>query len=102
MYLEQLPIFKELTPYSGQIDRKNRWIKLAELVLWNEMDMIYRRYFDEGKQSIIKSSRLILGLMLGQMLFRIGVSITIRFLNYKTPAEFAQNFKPTPMGVDYL
>ena len=32
------------------------------------MDMIYRRYFDKGKQSIIKSSRLILGLMLGQML----------------------------------
>ena len=38
------------------------------MVPWEEMDMIYRRYFDEGKQSVIKSSRLILGLMLGQML----------------------------------
>ena len=68
MYTEQLPIFKELTPYSGQIDTNNRWIKLAELIPWCEMDKIYRRYFDKSKQRVIKSSRLILGLMLGQML----------------------------------
>jgi hypothetical protein len=68
MYLTQLPIFKELSPYSGQIDQNNRWIKLAELVPWGSMDMIYRKYFDEGKQSVIKNSRLVLGLMLGQML----------------------------------
>ena len=72
MYLNQLPIFKELTPYSGQIDTHNRWIKLAELVPWDQMDVIYRGYFDNGKQSVIKTSRLILGLMLGQMLLELG------------------------------
>lgn len=72
MYLTQLPIFKELNPYSGQIDQNNRWIKLAELVPWDQMDVIYRGYFDEGKQSVIKTSRLILGLMLGQMLLELG------------------------------
>ena len=72
MYLTQLPIFKELNPYSGQIDQNNRWIKLAELVPWDEMDVLYRRYFDNGKQSVIKTSRLILGLMLGQMLLELG------------------------------
>ncbi|NBT42349.1 MAG: IS5 family transposase [Alphaproteobacteria bacterium] len=72
MHLKQLPIFKDLTPYSGQIDRDNRWIKLAELVPWDAMDKLYRRHFDEGKQSVIKSSRLILGLMLGQMLLKLG------------------------------
>ena len=72
MYLEQIPIFKELSPYAGQIDKNNRWIKLAELVPWYEMDVIYRKYFDEGKQSVIKKSRLILGLLLGQMIVELG------------------------------
>jgi transposase, IS5 family len=72
MYLEQLPIFKELSPYAGQIDKNNRWIQLAELVPWYEMDVIYRKYFDEGKQRVIKKSRLILGLLLGQMIVELG------------------------------
>lgn len=72
MYLTQLPIFKELSPYSGQIDRDNRWIKLSGLVPWEEMDTIYRRYFEDSKHTIIKCSRLILGLMLGQMLLELG------------------------------
>ncbi|MEE3193102.1 MAG: IS5 family transposase [Candidatus Poribacteria bacterium] len=72
MYLKQLQIFKELTPYSGQIDTNNRWIKLAELVPWDEMDGIYRKHFDEGKQSVIKDCRLILGLILGQMLLELS------------------------------
>lgn len=72
MYLNQLPIFKELTPYSGQIDIGNRWIKLSKLVPWDEMDVIYRRYFDDNKQSVIKNCRLILGLLLGQMLLELG------------------------------
>ena len=72
MYPEQLAIFKDLLPYSGEIDRNNRWIKLSELVPWAEMDRIYRKYFDEKKQAVIKSSRLILGLLLGQMLLKMG------------------------------
>ena len=72
MHLEQLPIFKDLNPYSGKIDRHNRWIKLSRLVPWDKMDMIYKKYFDEGKQSVIKNCRLILGLLLGQMLLELG------------------------------
>ena len=72
MYTEQLPIFKDLAPYSGQIDQNNRWIKLAELVPWTEMDRLYRKCFDERKQFVIKGSRLILGLFLGQMLLQLS------------------------------
>ena len=72
MRIEQLPIFKELTPYSGKIDQDNRWIKLSKLVPWTELDSIYRTYFDDSKQSIVKKSRLILGMMLGQMILELG------------------------------
>ena len=67
MYPNQLPIFKELSPYSGGIDTNNRWIKLASLIPWEEMDGIYRRSFSKCKQSVIKPGRLILGLMIGEM-----------------------------------
>ena len=81
MYTEQLPIFKELNPYSGQIDKNNRWIKLSRLVPWRELDEIYRRHFAEGKQSVIKSSRLILGLMLGQMLLEQGDRAIVEYFH---------------------
>ena len=72
MYLKQLPIFKDLTPYSGQIDEQNRWIKIADLVPWDEMEEAYRSAFDPLKQAVMKPSRLILGLLLGQMLLSLS------------------------------
>ena len=84
MYTEQLPIFKELHPYSGQIDKNNRWIKLSRLVPWCELDEIYRRHFAEGKQSVIKSSQLILGLMLGQMLLEQSDRAIVEYF-HETP-----------------
>ena len=69
---EQLPIFKELTPYSGQIDSNNRWIKLAKLVPWEEMDEIYQKHVDTKKLSVIKNCRLIMGLILGQMFLELS------------------------------
>lgn len=72
MYLKQLPIFKELSPYSGEIDENNRWIRLEELVPWAELDGLYRKYFDKEKLGVIKDSQLILGLLLGQMLLEMG------------------------------
>ena len=72
VYPEQLPIFKELNPYSGNIDQNNRWIKLARLVPWDVMEVIYRDHFDQGKQKVIKNGRLMLGLMLGQMLMSLS------------------------------
>ena len=72
VYIEQLPIFKELTPYSGKIDQNNRWIKLAKLVPWGKLNVIYERYFDDKKSTVIKPCRLILGLMLGQMLLKLA------------------------------
>ena len=68
MYLEQPPLFKELMSYSGEIDRNNRWIKLSELVPWREMEGIYLKHFDPEKWRKVKSCRLMMGLMLGQML----------------------------------
>jgi len=38
-------LFKELFPYGGQPDANNRWMKLSELIPWDESEDIYRKYF---------------------------------------------------------
>ena len=68
----QLPIFKELAPYSGNTDPKNRWIRLAELVPWEEMNTLYKKHVEESKQSVIKHCQLIIGLFLGQMILKLS------------------------------
>jgi transposase, IS5 family len=66
----ELPLFKELNPYAGKIDKKNRWIKLTQLVPWNELLIIYNSYFVSGKMKKVKDCQLILGLMIGQILLK--------------------------------
>jgi len=68
MYLEETPLFKELMPYSGQIDQNNRWIKLSELVPWERLEVIYLRHFHSEKYAKVKKCRLMMGLLLGQMM----------------------------------
>jgi len=59
-------------PYSGQIDLENRWVKMAEMLPWDELEMAYRKYFDCSKQSVIKKGRLITGLLVGQMIVEMS------------------------------
>ncbi|MFC1484886.1 IS5 family transposase [bacterium] len=68
----ELSLFKELNPYSGKIDENNRWIKLANLVPWENLNVIYQKYFAEEKIKQVKKCRLILGLMLGQILIKLS------------------------------
>jgi len=89
MYLKQLPIFKELNPYSGEIDENNRWIQLAELVPWEVMDEIYKEHFSTQKHKKVKPSRLMLGLMLGQMLMEMG---NIQIVEYFHENPYFQYF----------
>jgi hypothetical protein len=72
MYTNEIPLFKELMPYSGQIDLENRWVKMAEMLPWEELEMAYRKYFDCSKQSVIKKGRLITGLLVGQMIVEMS------------------------------
>ena len=66
----ELPLFKELNPYAGEIDEKNRWIKLAQLVPWNDLRVIYNNYFVVEKMKRVKDCQLVLGLMIGQILLK--------------------------------
>jgi hypothetical protein len=56
-------LFKELLPFGGQLSSNNRWMKLCELVPWEELEEIYKKYFsDVGRPG--KDSQLINGLLI--------------------------------------
>jgi hypothetical protein len=57
------PLFGELFPFGGKLDKENRWIKIAELTPWKELEETYATcHANRGRPS--KDSRLILGLLI--------------------------------------
>jgi hypothetical protein len=56
-------LFPELFPMGGALDKTNRWFELADLVPWEELDGIYRKYFSENSGRPAKDSRLMCGLL---------------------------------------
>lgn len=57
------PLFGELFPFGRKLDMVNRWIKIAELTPWKELEETYAtRHANRGRPS--KDSRFIPGLLI--------------------------------------
>jgi len=60
---QTLPLFSELFPFGGKLDTENRWLKIAKLIPWDEIECKYKRFFSErGRPSL--DSRLVIGILL--------------------------------------
>ncbi|MFH0807090.1 MAG: IS5 family transposase [Elusimicrobiota bacterium] len=56
-------LFSELLPFGGKLNLENRWIKLHDLIPWDELEGIYGKYFSRlGRPG--KDSQLINGLLI--------------------------------------
>ena len=56
-------LFPELFPFGGNLDERNRWLRIRELIPWEELEYEYLKYFsDIGRPA--KDAQLILGLLL--------------------------------------
>src|SRR3990172_6445706 len=56
------PLFQELFPFGGKLDKENRWLKVAEIIPWKELEGVYAaRHAKRGRPA--KDSRLIVGLL---------------------------------------
>jgi hypothetical protein len=40
-------LFSELFPFGGRLDERNRWLRIAELIPWEELEDKYRKYFSD-------------------------------------------------------
>ena len=57
-------LFPELFPFGGKLDTNNRWLKIAELIPWEELEDEYEKHFSEGKGRPAIDGRLVLGALL--------------------------------------
>jgi len=51
-------------PFGGKLSGKNRWVKLAELIRWEEFESEYAEQFSEGQGAPAKSFRIALGALI--------------------------------------
>lgn len=59
------PEFVEFSkPFGGQLDLRNRWVQLADLIPWDEMEKRYKNNFSVSKGRKSKSVRLALGALM--------------------------------------
>jgi IS5 family transposase len=58
-----LSLFPELFPFGGQLNERNRWLRIGELIPWEELEDEYRKHFsDVGRPA--KDAQLVIGLLL--------------------------------------
>lgn len=69
---QTLSLFPELFPFGGKLNNNNRWLKLAELMPWEELEEKYRGYFSEGMGRPAKDSRLMIGLLVVKHIKRVS------------------------------
>ena len=56
-------LFKELFPFGGKLEENNRWLKIKELIPWEELEEGYSKYFSTtGRPGL--DGRLVIGLLL--------------------------------------
>ncbi len=56
-------LFPELFPLGGSLRPGNRWMTLADMIPWEELEEMYRGYFAVGRGRPAEDSRLICGLL---------------------------------------
>jgi len=57
------PLFEELFPFGGKLDEKNRWLKIAELIPWDQLENSYSQQFSHTGRPA-HDARLVIGLLL--------------------------------------
>ncbi len=56
-------LFEELFPFGGKLDEENRWLKIATLIPWDQLEAKYEGYFAYGGRPAT-DARLAVGLFL--------------------------------------
>ena len=65
------PLFEELFPFGGQLEEDNRWLRIAQLIPWKQLEAEYNAHFSRlGRPET--DGRLFIGLIL---LDFIGIKI---------------------------
>ena len=57
------PLFEDLFPFGGRLDENNRWLRITELIPWEQLENSYSQYFSHTGRPA-HDARLVIGLLL--------------------------------------
>lgn len=57
--MNQLQLFEQSLPFSGKLNHNNRWIRLAELINWRELEAIYAKSFSTTGRPGVRARHVI-------------------------------------------
>lgn len=55
-------LFRELMPFGGKLNENNRWLRLRDLIPWEELEEEYGRYFSERGRPAL-DAQLVIGVI---------------------------------------
>ena len=102
----QLSLADFFLPFGGQLSRDNRWIKLAELIPWDELEDYYASQFCKGFGAPAKPFRMALGALIikarlnltdEELVEQIKESPYLQFFIGLEAIEYATPFDPSMM-----
>jgi hypothetical protein len=68
---DQLELFERSLPFTGKLDRSNRWIVLAHTLNWRELELSYAKLFaTEGRPGV--RARYVLGTLILKHQFQVS------------------------------
>lgn len=62
----QMTLDDFILPFSGKMDAKNRWVQLAKIIPWNEIETEYAFMFPSDRGNVAKPVRMALGSLIIQ------------------------------------
>jgi hypothetical protein len=62
----QLTIDDFILPFSGKLSAENRWVKMAEIIPWDEIEEEYAFMFPSDRGNVAKPVRMALGSLIIQ------------------------------------
>ena len=93
----EVPLFKELFPFGGQLEEDNRWLRIADLVPWRELEREYKTYFSHlGRPGT--DGRLFLGLILLKHLTGLSDRELVQSVRENVYQLDVQVFDGLPLG----
>ena len=77
-------------PFGGSLDEPNRWVRLAAIIRWDEIEKRYARQFSKEMGAPAKRSRMALGALIIKQRLRISDDETWnRFERIRTSSSFS-------------
>ena len=75
-------------PFGGSLDERNRWVRLAAIIRWDEIEKRYARQFSKEMGAPAKRSRMALGALIIKQRLRISDDETLEQIRENPYLQF--------------